>query len=93
MVESTNFNGGAPFRGSTEDMTLVERYTRIGPSTLEYRFTVDDPTMWTQPWTARILMRPTPGTGVMYEYACHEGIYAAELVLRSARAEEVGKSE
>ena len=52
VVESTNFNGGAPFRGSSEDMTLVERYTRLGPNILEYEFTVDDPTVWTRPWTA-----------------------------------------
>ena len=45
----------------------------------------------TRPWTARIFLRPAPGTGVIYEYACHEGNYAAELSLRSTRAAEARK--
>ena len=40
-----------PFNGSSENLTLTERYTRTGPDTLEYQFTVDDPTVWTRPWT------------------------------------------
>ena len=91
MVETTNLSRGVG--GSTLDVRVTERFNRVGPETLQYEYTLDDPSTWTQPWTARILMRPTPGTGVMYEYACHEGNYAAELVLRSARAEELGKSE
>jgi hypothetical protein len=49
---------------------------------------VDDPSTWTQPWTARIYMRPAPGTGVIYEFACPEGNYAIEHTLRGARALE-----
>ena len=51
VVETTNFNGRAPYRGSGENLTLVERFTRLGPTTLEYQFTIDDPTVWTRPWT------------------------------------------
>ena len=47
-----------------------------------------DPTTWTRPWTARIFMRPAPGTGVIYEFACHEGNYALEHTLRGARLQE-----
>jgi hypothetical protein len=47
--------------------------------------TLDDPSTWTQPWTARVFMRPTPGTGVLYEFACHEGNYSIEHALRNAR--------
>ena len=49
VVEITNFNGRSPFRGSSENLTLTERYTRTGPDTLRYEFTLDDPTVWTRP--------------------------------------------
>ena len=86
VVETTNLTGGVS--GSSRDVRLTERFTRVGPERLQYEYTVYDPSTWTQPWTARIFMRPTPGTGVLYEYACHEGNYAAELALRSTRAAE-----
>ena len=73
-------------------MRLTERFTRVGPERLQYEYTVDDPSTWTRPWTARIFLRPAPGTGVIYEYACHEGNYAAELSLRSTRAAEAAES-
>ncbi|HJN44289.1 MAG: hypothetical protein CL477_01965 [Acidobacteria bacterium] len=91
VVETTNLTGGVS--GSSRDVRLVERFTRVGPERLQYEFTVDDPSTWTQPWTARIFMRPAPGTGVIYEYACHEGNYAAELTLRSTRAAEAAQSK
>ena len=84
VVETTNLLRGTS--GSTRDVTVIERFSRVGPETLQYEYTLDDPSTWTQPWTARLFMRPSPGTGVIYEYACHEGNYAAELVLRSTRA-------
>ena len=86
VVETTGFTGG--INGSSSDVRLTERFARVGPDRLQYEFTVDDPSTWTRPWTARIFMRPAPGTGVIYEYACHEGNYAAELTLRSTRASE-----
>ena len=52
---------------------------------LEYEYTVNDPSTWTAPWTARMLMRPAPGTGVIYEFACHEGNYAMEHALTNER--------
>jgi hypothetical protein len=91
VVETTNLTGGVS--GSSRDVRLTERFTRVAPERLQYEFTVDDPSTWTQPWTARIFMRPTPGTGVIYEYACHEGNYAAELTLRSTRAAEAAESK
>ena len=84
VVETTNLLRGTS--GSTRDVKVIERFSRVGPETLQYEYTLDDPSTWTQPWTARLFMRPSPGTGAIYEYACHEGNYAAELVLRSARA-------
>ena len=89
VVETANLKRGS--NGSTRDLRLVERFTRVGPKTLYYDYTVDDPTTWTQPWTARIYMRPAPGTGVIYEFACHEGNYAIEHTLRGARLQEAGQ--
>ena len=86
VVETTNLARGVS--GSSLDVRLTERFTRVGPDTLQYEYTLDDPSTWTQPWTARIYMRPVPGTGVIYEFACHEGNYAIEHTLRGARALE-----
>ena len=60
-----------PFRGSDDQLTLTERFTQTDANTVEYRFTVDDPTIWTQPWTAVLPMRRYD-LG-FFEYACHEG--------------------
>ena len=66
---------------------LIERYTRIDANTIEYRFTADDPTTWTAPWTASIPMRRTADR--MYEYACHEGNFRSlEGMFRAARVQE-----
>ena len=86
VVETTNLSRGAS--GSTDDVLLTERFTRVGPETLQYEYTLDDSATWTRPWTARMFMRPAPGTGVIYEFACHEGNYAIEHTLRGARALE-----
>ncbi|MXY22928.1 MAG: hypothetical protein F4Y45_00175 [Acidobacteria bacterium] len=86
VVETSNLLRGV--HGSTPDVRMTERFSRVGPELLQYEFTLDDPSTWTQPWTARVFLRPAPGTGVIYEYACHEGNYAAELSLRSTRAAE-----
>ena len=83
VVETTNLSRGAS--GSTTDVRVTERFTRVGPELLQYEYTLDDPATWTEPWTARIFMRPSPGTGVVYEFACHEGNYAIEHALRNAR--------
>ena len=86
VIETTNLSRGAS--GSSLDLRLIERFTRVGPDTLQYEYTMDDPSTWVQPWTARVYMRPAPGTGVIYEFACHEGNYAIEHTLRGARALE-----
>ena len=86
VVETANFNGGAPFRGSTENLTLTERYTRVGPATLEYRFTLNDPTVWTQPWTAMFRWDLDESQYELVEYSCHEGNYGMTNILSGARA-------
>ena len=93
VVETTNLTDGAGIGGgfgvsTSESTRLTERFTRVDAETLRYEFTMDDPTVWTQPWTAVIFMKPAPGTGLMYEFACHEGNYAIGNTLRGARAQE-----
>ena len=84
VVETTNLKAGRS--GSSSDLRLVERFTRVDQDTLQYEYTMHDPTTWTRPWTARVFMRPAPGTGVIYEFACHEGNYAVPNTLHGARA-------
>jgi hypothetical protein len=92
VVETTNFHPagnymGGLFRQPDEHLTLTERFTRVGPNTMRYEFTVDDPTIWTAPWTAAIYWKQAKGE--IYEYACHEGNYSARGMLSAARADEV----
>lgn len=92
VVETTNFNGGASFRGSSENLALTERYTRVGPATLEYKFTLDDPTVWTQPWTAMFRWDLDESQYELVEYSCHEGNYGMNNILSGARATDAGTS-
>jgi len=87
VVDTTNFNGKAPLRGSDERLHLVERFTRTGADAITYEFTVDDATVWTRPWTVAFPLRRTDQP--MYEYACHEGNgWSMEGLLRAARTSE-----
>jgi hypothetical protein len=85
VVETTNFNEETRYEGATERMHLVERFTRVDADTMEYRFTVTDPTTWTKPWTAVMILGKTEG---VYEFACHEGNYGMSNTLAGARALE-----
>jgi hypothetical protein len=86
VIETRNFNGKAPFRGSTTNLKVVERYTRTGADTLDFNVTFEDGTQWTQPWTAAFTLNT--GEGELYEYACHEGNYGLRNILENARDEE-----
>ena len=88
VVETTNFNGRVTYRGSTEDLKLTERYRRIGSTTLEYQFTIDDPTVWTRPWTGMFRFQKDDEQYELVEYACHEGNYGMTNILRGSRAVE-----
>ena len=88
VVETTNFNGGASFRGTTENLTLTERYTRVAAGVLEYQFTVDDPTVWTRPWTGMFRWDLDPSQYELVEYSCHEGNYGMTNILSGARARD-----
>jgi hypothetical protein len=86
VVDTTNFTEKTGFRGSDTNLHLTERFTRAGPKTIAYEFTVDDPTAFTGPWSARLPL--TPSEGPIYEYACHEGNYALRDILAGAREDE-----
>jgi hypothetical protein len=86
VVDTTNFTDRTNFRGSAENLHIVERFTRTDGNTLLYQFKVDDPTTWVRPWSGEIPMKKSPGP--VFEYACHEGNYGIAGVLSGARAEE-----
>jgi catechol 2,3-dioxygenase-like lactoylglutathione lyase family enzyme len=88
VIETINFNGRAPYVGSSAGMKLTERFTRIAPGVLEYRFTVDDPAVWTQPWTAMFTFDRDDEQYELVEYSCHEGNYGMSNILSGARARE-----
>jgi hypothetical protein len=87
VVDTTNFTTKTQFRGSSETLHVVERFTRTGPKTILYRFTVEDPSTWDRPWTGEYPWNATDEN--LYEYACHEGNYSLGGMLRGARQKEV----
>ena len=83
VVDTTNFHPEGASRGASENVHLVERFSRLDDGNVLYRFTVDDPTVWQAPWTGEYVWRATDEK--VYEYACHEGNYSMEGILRGAR--------
>ena len=86
VVDTTNLTGKFAFQGSSENMHLIERFTRVAEDTILYRFTVEDPATWTRPWSAEVPWKKTKGP--IFEHACHEGNYGLYNTLAGARAEE-----
>ncbi|MBV8843388.1 MAG: hypothetical protein JO307_11310 [Bryobacterales bacterium] len=86
VVDTTNFSNKTNFRGADENLHLIERFTRTGPDTVVYQFTVEDPSAFTRPWSAEIPMNRV--SGPIIEYACNEGNYGMEGILSGARAQE-----
>jgi hypothetical protein len=88
VVETTNIH---PAQGimnvpPSDQAKVIERFTRVGPGTINYEFTVIDPETYAEPWGGQIPYYALEGQ--VYEYACHEGNYALANVLSGARAEE-----
>ena len=99
VVETTNFIGGRLGLGEngdgikySDDLRLVERFTRTSDSTIQYEATVDDPKTFTASWTVAFPLTREPGYQI-FEYACHEGNYAMANVLSEARAAEKAAAE
>ena len=89
VVETTSFLRETSFMrgGSTRDLELVERFKRESNEVLLYEVTVSDPSTWSAPWTYQVPMQLNPDP--IYEYACHEGNYGMETILRGARQREL----
>jgi hypothetical protein len=94
VVDITNFTQKTDFRGSRQNLHLVERYRRVDPKTLEYKVTVDDPTTWTKPWTAIVeLTKQDEKPNQIYQQTCHEGNYGQTGILANFRAAEKAFAE
>jgi hypothetical protein len=95
VVDVANFSPQADYRGSHENLHLVERWTRLAPNALEYAVTISDPTTWTKPWTVKQeLTRQNDGANrIYYEPRCHEGNFGMVGMLANSRAEEHAFSE
>ena len=91
VVDTTNFTDKTRFRSATENMHVIERFTRVAPNALLYRFTIEDPATWARPWTGEFTWPAT--TEHIYEYACHESNYALENILRGARRREADAAQ
>jgi hypothetical protein len=90
VVETTNFNPLSAFRGGSSQMKVTERFTAVNPSEFLYKATIEDPDTWTKPFTLEFPFNAAKGP--IYEYACHEGNYAATDIMGGARKAD-GKSK
>jgi len=86
VVETINMRPEQGLRGASPNQKVIERFRRIGPNSISYQFTVEDPTVYAAPFSGEVQMRTTKGQ--VYEYACHEGNYALTGMLAGARADE-----
>ena len=86
VIETTNFTDKTAFQGSSPNMRLTERITRVADDILRYQFTVDDPATWARPWSAEVPWKLTEGP--IFEHACHEGNYGVMNTLSGARVED-----
>jgi hypothetical protein len=87
VVDTTNFSGNSNFMGSTDNLHLIERFTRVAPDTIHYELTITDPTTWTKPWTALMPMKGRSER--IHEFACHEGnLMLMYGMFAAARADE-----
>ena len=90
VVETTNFKPNDVMRNvaiQSDQLRMVERFTPVGPNTLNYEVTIDDPKVYTGRWTVAFPFERDNGYRI-FEYACHEGNYAVPNMLKGARAEE-----
>ena len=95
VVETTHYSDKTTWRGFPgvgRTLRAVERFTRVDADTIDYQFTIHDPTTYTRPFTVDLPLTAPPGY-LLYEYACHEGNYSLENVLIGARAQEKAAQE
>ncbi len=83
VIDTTNFTDRPALRSATRDLHVVERFTPMGADALKYEFTVEDPDVWSAPWSGEYTWPRSDA--IVYEYACHEGNYALGNIMRGAR--------
>ena len=95
VIDVSNFSPKADYQGSRENLHLVERWTRTGPTSLEYVVTIEDPTVWTRSWTVKqeFARQSDRENRLYYEPRCIEGNYGLPGLMRGARMEELAFSE
>ena len=88
VVETTNFLGRSAYRNASADrLKVTERFTPVGPKTLKWTVTLDDPSTWTRPWTFSLPLTLNPSEPMM-PYECHEGNYGLKNILSASRADD-----
>lgn len=95
VVDVTNFSPKTDFMGARENLHLIERWTRTGPNTLEYKVTIEDPTVWTRPWTVtqEFTRQSNQDNRIYYEPRCIEGNYGLPGLMRGQRTQEKAFAE
>jgi len=90
VIDVTNFSPKTDFQGSRENLHVVERWTRTSPTTLDYEVTVEDPTVWERPWTAKqeFILQDNKENRIYAEPRCHEGNYGLPGLLHGHRVQE-----
>jgi hypothetical protein len=91
VVETTNFHPLQRFRSASESLKVIERFTRVSADTILYKFTIDDPSTFTRPWSGEVPFNRIDD--LIYEYACHEANYALSNILSGERARERGQTK
>jgi hypothetical protein len=86
VSETTNIPRAQAYHGSWEHLKVTEKFTRVAPGRMNYKFIIEDPTMWDKPWTGEYEFGTA--SGAVYEYACHEGNYGLQNILGGAREED-----
>ena len=94
VVETTNFKDSSAYRGANgETLRLIERFKPVGPHTVEWSVTADDPATWTRPWTFAMNLTQREESQRPFEYGCHEGNYGLRNILSGARADEAAAAQ
>lgn len=88
VVETRHLHPQQSHYGSSDGVVITERFTRESQDQIVYQFTMDDPAVYRQKWTAEMALRARPTDERIYEYACHEGNYALQGILSGARVQE-----
>jgi len=94
VVDTTNFTQKTSYRGSRDNLHLIERYTRVDADTIDYQLTVEDPTIWTAPWSLEVpLTRQDGRQNLIFDSPCHEGNFGMTGMLANQRAAEQSFAE